>query len=117
MVLRIAPLATVFGRASQFRIVLGTLAHHLYTSAGRYGRVHVGTPNGKSACLCEFVHAGGPLWTLSVLLVAGAGASGSSPLVGSPFCLQNPQKRKAPDVLARGFVSSTSAVANPKPIL
>jgi hypothetical protein len=36
--------------------------------------------------------------------------SGSSPLVGSSFLLQIPQKRKALDVHVKGFVSSTSAV-------
>src|SRR5215217_8579839 len=36
--------------------------------------------------------------------------SGSSPLVGSLFYLQNPYKRKAHDVGVGGFVSSTSAV-------
>ena len=43
-------------------------------------------------------------------LVAGAGVSGSSPLVGSLFCLQIPQKGKFPDVGVGDFVSSTSAV-------
>jgi hypothetical protein len=47
-------------------------------------------------------------------LVAGAGVSGSSPLVGSPFYLQNPQKQKAFDQNIGDFVSSTSAVDYPK---
>jgi hypothetical protein len=40
--------------------------------------------------------------------------SGSSPLVGSLFYLQNAQKQKCPDVRVGGFVSSTSAVDYPK---
>jgi hypothetical protein len=36
--------------------------------------------------------------------------SGSSPLVGSLFYLQNPQNLKASDQNIEGFVSSTSAV-------
>ena len=36
--------------------------------------------------------------------------SGSSLLVGSLFCLQNSQKRKALDTNIGGFVSSTSAI-------
>jgi hypothetical protein len=47
--------------------------HHLYTSAGEYGRVHLLTPSVKLACLCGLMTVGGPLWTLYVLLVAGAG--------------------------------------------
>jgi hypothetical protein len=31
--------------------------------------------------------------------------SGSSPLVGSLFCLQNPYKRKAPDVRYEGLAA------------
>jgi hypothetical protein len=40
--------------------------------------------------------------------------SGSSPLVGSPFYLQNQQKQKASDQNIGGFVSSTSAINYPK---
>jgi hypothetical protein len=36
--------------------------------------------------------------------------SGSSPLVGSSFFLQNPRNQEAPNVGVGGFVSSTSAV-------
>jgi hypothetical protein len=46
--------------------------HHLYTSAGEYGRVHLRTPSVKLACLCGFLDSGGPLWTLYISLVAGA---------------------------------------------
>jgi hypothetical protein len=38
--------------------------------------------------------------------------SGSSPLVGSVFCLQILQKPRAPNGEVSGFVSSTSAVAS-----
>ncbi len=54
-----------FTKASQVR--------HLYTSAGGYRSVHLRAPNGESACLCGFLSVGGPLCTLSVLLLAGAG--------------------------------------------
>jgi hypothetical protein len=40
--------------------------------------------------------------------------SGSSPLVGSLFYLQNQKKGEAHDVRVEGFVSSTSAVGYPK---
>jgi hypothetical protein len=40
--------------------------------------------------------------------------SGSSPLVGSPFYLQNTKKQKASDQNIGGFVSSTSAVDYPE---
>ena len=48
------------------------------------------------------------------LLTRNEQVSGSSPLVGSIFYLQTPQKRKAPDVSVGGFVSSMSAVDYPK---
>jgi hypothetical protein len=38
--------------------------------------------------------------------------SGSSPLVGSPFCLQILQKPKATNLRVGRFVSSTSVVAS-----
>src|SRR5215216_1230416 len=47
-------------------------------------------------------------------LVAGAGVSGSSPLVGSLFYLQILQKDEDLGVRVGGFVSSTSAVDYPK---
>jgi hypothetical protein len=56
---------------------------------------------------------------VSSVLVAGAGVSGSSPLVGSLFFLQNAKEQEALNTITRGFVSSTSAVNSiqkPRPL-
>src|SRR5829696_7245524 len=58
----------------------------------------------------RFPDAPGRTRTHASKLVAGAGVSGSTPLLGSPFCLQKLQKQNALDVHDGGFVSSTSAV-------
>src|SRR5829696_242670 len=51
----------------------------------------------------------------SVFLTRNEQVSGSSPLVGSPFYLHIPQKRRVSDIRCGAFVSSTSAVGfNPK---
>src|SRR3712207_457163 len=44
-------------RRSQVRTLPGTaLVHQLYTSAGRYGKVHLLTPSAKPAYSCGFMN-------------------------------------------------------------
>ena|SRR5215216_2115198 len=82
------------GRLSQVRILQGTLVHQLYTSAGTYGRVLVGTPSLKSAYSSGSAHHNEPRRSIQIALVMRLGQRFESARRLFIFALSKPNSRK-----------------------
>jgi hypothetical protein len=81
----------------------------------QYGATHCKPEKRKQLRYAGFATLGNPCNIL--FITRNEQVSGSSTLVGSLFCLQNPQKIKASDVLVGGFVRAADHAEATSPAL